>query len=70
MTTKQIPLRLPEDVYTALKAASTFTERSMNEIALEAIRAHLAADHRRAEIDAAASKARTKYRRALDRLAE
>lgn len=70
MTTKQIPLRLPEDVYTALKAEATFTERSMNEIALEAIRAHLAADERRAEVEAAATRVRTKYRRALDRLAE
>lgn len=70
MSTRQLPLRLPEDVYIALKAEATYTERSMNEIAVEAVRAHLADPDRRADIDEAAARVRKRYRRALDRLAE
>lgn len=70
MSARQLPLRLPEDVYIALKAEATYTERSMNEIAVEAVRAHLADADRRADIDKAAAEVRKRYRQALDRLAE
>lgn len=70
MSTHQLPVRLPDDVYVALKAHATYSERSMNEITVEALRAHLGDETRRAEIDAAADRVRKKYRRALDRLAE
>jgi plasmid stability protein len=63
-------LRLPEDVYIALKAEATYTERSMNDITVEALRNHLADAERRADIDKAAKRIRTRYRKALDRLAE
>ncbi|HZA00365.1 MAG TPA: hypothetical protein VE575_16515 [Acidimicrobiales bacterium] len=42
----------------------------MNEIAVEAVRAHLADPDRRADIDEAAARVRKRYRQALDRLAE
>ena len=42
----------------------------MNDITIEALRALLGDESRRAEIDAAADRVRKKYRRALDRLAE
>jgi plasmid stability protein len=70
MSTHQLPVRLPEDVYIALKAHATYSERSMNDITVEALRALLGDETRRAEIDAAADRVRKKYRRALDRLAE
>jgi plasmid stability protein len=70
MSTHQLPVRLPEDVYVALKAQATYLERSMNDITVEALRAHLADETRRAEIDLAADRVRRKYRKALDRLAE
>jgi plasmid stability protein len=70
MSTHQLPVRLPEDVYVALKAQATYLERSMNDITVEALRSHLADETRRAEIDLAADRVRRKYRKALDRLAE
>jgi plasmid stability protein len=70
MSTHQLPVRLPEDVYIALKAHATYSERSMNEITIEALRTHLADEGRRADIDAAADRIRKRYRGALDRLAE
>ena len=70
MSTHQLPVRLPDDVYLALKAHATYSERSMNDITVEALRALLGDNTRRAEIDAAADRVRKKYRRALDRLAE
>lgn len=70
MSTHQLPLRLPDDVYVALKAHATYSERSMNDITIEALRSHLGDENRRAEIDVAADRVRKKYRQALDCLAE
>ena len=70
MSSHQLPVRLPDDVYVALKAHATYSERSMSDITVEALRALLGDETRRAEIDAAADRVRKKYRRALDRLAE
>ena len=70
MSIHQLPIRLPEDVYLALKAHAVYAERSMNDIAIEALRIHLSNSTRRADIDAAAARVRRKYRKALDRLAE
>jgi|EndMetStandDraft_8_1072994.scaffolds.fasta_scaffold322964_2 hypothetical protein len=42
----------------------------MNDIAAEALRNHLADAERRADIDKAASRIRTRCRKALNRLAE
>jgi hypothetical protein len=67
---RQFPLRLPEEVYVALKSAATYTERSMNEITVEALRLHLADPKLQERIDRAADKVRIRYREALDRLAE
>ncbi len=70
MSTHQLPIRLPDDVYLALKAHATYAERSMNDITVEALRHHLGDSNRRIEIDAAADRVRRKYRKALDKLAE
>jgi len=68
--THQLPLRLPEDLYVVLKTTAQHTEKSMNEIVVEALAEHLLDEDRRAEIDQLAAGVRRRYRRALDELAK
>ena len=68
--THQLPVRLPEDLYVVLKNASRQTEKSMNEIVVEALSEHLLDEKRRAEIDELATSVRRRYRRALNELAK
>jgi hypothetical protein len=56
MSTNELPVQLPDDLYVALKAL--------------AARSHLTHGDRRAGIDAAADNIRSRYRVALDRLGE
>lgn len=66
----QLPVRLPEDLYVVLKTTAQHTEKSMNEIVVEALTEHLLDENRRAEIDQLAAGVRRRYRRALDKLAK
>lgn len=68
--THQLPVRLPEDLYVVLKTTAQHTERSMNEIVVEALTEHLLDEDRRAEIDQLAAGVRRRYCRALDELAK
>ena len=68
--THQLPVRLPEDLFVVLKTTAQHTEKSMNEIVVEALTEHLLDDNRRAEIDQLAAGVRRRYRRALDELAK
>ena len=68
--THPLPVRLPEDLYVVLKTTAQHTEKSMNEIVVEALTEHLLDDNRRAEIDQLAAGVRRRYRRALDELAK
>ena len=68
--THQLPVRLPEDLYVVLKTTAQHTEKSMNEIVVEALTEHLLDEERRAEIDELAGGVRRRYRRALDELAK
>ena len=68
--THQLPVRLPEDLFVVLKTTAQHTEKSMNEIVVEALTEHLLDDNRRAEIDQLAVGVRRRYRRALDELAK
>ena len=66
--TKQLPVRMPEEVYNALKGVAYFTERSMNEIVVAAITEHL----RRSsdgELDRIVKTAQQDYQQVLDKLA-
>lgn len=53
-----------------LKTTAQHTEKSMNEIVVEALTEHLLDENRRAEIDQLAAGVRRRYRRALDDLAK
>ena len=68
--THQLPVRLAEDLYVVLKTAAQHSERSMNEIVVEALTDHLLDEDRQAEIDDLAAGVRQRYRRALDELAK
>ena len=68
--THQLPVRLPEDLFVVLKTTAQHTEKSMNEIVVEALTEYLLDDNRRAEIDQLAAGVRRRYRRALDELAK
>ena len=68
--THQLPVRLPEDLYVVLKTTAQHTEKSMNEIVVEALAEHLLDEDPRAEIDQLAAGVRRRYRRALDELAK
>jgi len=68
--THQLPVRLPEDLYVVLKTTAQHTEKSMNEIVVDALTEHLLDPDRRTEIDQLAAGVRRRYRRALDDLAK
>ena len=66
--TKQLPVRLPEPVYRALKGASAYSGRSMNDIVCAAVVDYLTRD--RSALESAAETARAEYRAVLDKLAD
>jgi hypothetical protein len=66
---KQLPVRMPEDVYNTLKGAAFYTNRSMNEIVVAALIEHLET-LRRDGLEAIVKRAQDEYRVVLDRLAE
>lgn len=63
-------LRMPQDLYDALKAAAFFTDRSMNDLIVEALQAHLAERVRSKQFEAMLDKGEARYRAVLDKLAE
>ena len=67
---KQLPLRLPEDDYQALKAYAFFTGKSMNGLVTQAVQEYLAGPGRREQFEAMMKKARADYRVTLDKLKE
>jgi hypothetical protein len=67
MTTKQLPVRLPEDVYNQLKATSFFLGCSMNEIVTDAVERHLAGLDD-AVFDTALAHGKQRYAVVLDKL--
>jgi predicted DNA-binding protein len=66
--TKQLPLRLPADVYQQLKTMAYFTGRSMNEIVIEALTGFLATSGDTEQAHAMLERARGEYRDVLDKL--
>jgi hypothetical protein len=63
-------LRLPKVLYDAIKAAAFFTDRSMNDLIVEAVQAQLAKQVRSKQFDAMLNKGESRYRAVLDKLAE
>jgi hypothetical protein len=67
---KQLPVRMPEDLYNALKGAAFYTDRSMNEIMVTALTEYLRASLRSDAVGAIVQRAQEDYRVVLDKLAD
>jgi hypothetical protein len=67
---QQLNVRIPKDVYDALRTYAYATESSINEAVLHALADFLASHGRQEEVDAFLKGARKQYRVALDKLAD
>ena len=67
---QQLNVRIPKDVYDALRTYAYATDSSINEAVLRALADFLASQGRQEEVDAFLKGARKKYRVALDKLAD
>jgi uncharacterized protein (DUF1778 family) len=68
--TQAFRLRMPQDLYDAVKAAAFYTDRSMNDLVVEAVHEHLAKQVRSKQFEAMLDQGETRYRAVLDKLAE
>lgn len=66
----QITVRLQTEEFEALRAFASLTGRSMNDVIREATTEYLAADGRKAEFEQLLDQVRSRYRVALDKLAD
>jgi predicted DNA-binding protein len=66
---KPMSIRFPAEVHDALKLNSTITGDSINDIVVDAVKAHLAATDW-SDFDRRIEKVRDQYRVALDKLAD
>jgi predicted transcriptional regulator len=67
---QQLNVRVPKDVYDALRTYAYATDSSINEAVLRALADFLASQGREDEVDAFLRNARKQYRVALDKLAD
>lgn len=67
---QQLNVRVPKDVYDALRTYAYATDSTINDAVLRAIVDFLAARGRQEEVDAFLKGARKQYRVALDKLAD
>jgi NRPS condensation-like uncharacterized protein len=67
---QQLNVRVPKDVYDALRTYAYATDSTINDAVLRAIVDFLAARGRQEEVDAFLRNARKQYRGALDKLAD
>lgn len=67
---QQLNVRIPRDVYDALRTYAYASDSSINEAVLRALADFLASRGRKEEVDAFLKGARTQYRVALDKLAD
>jgi hypothetical protein len=67
---QQVNVRVPRDVYEALRTYTYATDVSMNEVVVRAIVDFLATQGRWEEVEAFLQRARKQYRGALDRSAD
>jgi hypothetical protein len=66
---RQLPVRMPDEVYNALKGVAYFTGRSMNEIVVAAVTEFLRSSAS-GELDEIVARAQEDYRQVLDQLAD
>lgn len=62
-------LRVPREVYEAMKTFAFATDASINDVALKAIHTFLASEGHEEQVAALLKKAQSQYRVALDKLA-
>jgi hypothetical protein len=67
---QQLNVRVPRDVYDALRTYAYATDSTINDAVLRAVVDFLAARGRQEEVDAFLKGARKQYRVALDKLAD
>jgi NRPS condensation-like uncharacterized protein len=67
---QQLNVRVPKDVYAALRTYAYATDSTINDAVLRAVVDFLAARGRQEEVDAFLKVARRQYRVALDKLAD
>lgn len=67
---KSMPVRLPEDQHRDLKIAALFTGRSVNDILTGLVSDYLAGPGREAIESGMTARAKDRYPRALDKLAD
>jgi hypothetical protein len=67
---QQLNVRIPKEVYDALRTYAYATDSSINEAVLRALADFLASRGRQEEVDAFLKGARKQYRAALDKLAD
>ena len=67
---QQLNVRVPKDVYDALRTYAYATDSSINEVVLRALADFLASQGRQEEVDSFLKGARKQYRVALDKLAD
>jgi uncharacterized protein (DUF1778 family) len=67
---QQLNVRVPKDVYDALRTYAYATDSTINDAVLRAVVDFLAARGRQEEVDAFLKGARRQYRVALDKLAD
>ena len=68
--TQAFRLRLPANLYEAVKAAAFYTDQSMNELIVESVQSHLAKKVRTKQFEALLERGESRYRTVLDKLAE
>lgn len=67
---QQLNVRVPKDIYNALRTYAYATDSSINEAVLRALADFLASRGRQEEVDSFLKDARKQYRVALDKLAD
>lgn len=67
---QQLNVRVPKDVYDALRTYAYATDSPINEAVLRALADFLASQGRQEEVDSFLKGARKQYRAALDKLAD
>lgn len=70
MTNRTLTVRLSEEEHEALRAYAFALDDSMNDVVRRAIQSYLAEGDRVEEVDSLLAEARTRYRTALDKLAD
>ena len=68
--TQAVTLRVPREVYEAVKTFAFATDASINDVFLRAVHSFLTSEGRQEQVEGLLDRARGQYRVALDKLAD